>query len=309
MIKYIIFLLVFLSCSANPRDNLPDEKTLSFYTQYSKYTDPGEYAYLYDNLPESIERLCKLIKCQLIHPIEAGQFNLDLPDKHYMEDTLYVTVQDILRGLIEKNDAGLTFDRKPEERLVIACYHHSMLLASILRHRGIPVRMRAGYARYYEVEHNVRFSHVICEVWNKSEQRWMLVDPDREKVDFSLKLFEYPHKSWVKYRDGKMGKTHYVASSGKGAIGIPHLLGQDLSCLVMEEKPYWFDIPIAVQVGEKSMDSISKEDNLILDELANLLRSPTKNFNNLIEFHDSKIILQHIEIPPHEYFKRSLENY
>ncbi|MBN2347455.1 MAG: SUMF1/EgtB/PvdO family nonheme iron enzyme [Bacteroidales bacterium] len=40
---------------------------LHFYCQYGTYTDPGEYAYLYDNLPDSLPELCRLIRSQYIN--------------------------------------------------------------------------------------------------------------------------------------------------------------------------------------------------------------------------------------------------
>jgi len=39
-----------------------------FYKQYSSFTDPGEYSYLYKNLPDSLPELCSLIRSQFIHP-------------------------------------------------------------------------------------------------------------------------------------------------------------------------------------------------------------------------------------------------
>lgn len=60
----------------------------------------------------------------------------------------------------------MTIDRLPEDRLFVAWCHHGLLLASILRHQGKSVRLRAGFARYYEEHVAVRFSHVVCEVWN-----------------------------------------------------------------------------------------------------------------------------------------------
>jgi len=48
-----------------------DQKTISFYATISEKTDPEEYTYLYDYLPESPEKLCANIKVQLIHPLAA----------------------------------------------------------------------------------------------------------------------------------------------------------------------------------------------------------------------------------------------
>ncbi|WP_431809049.1 hypothetical protein [Brevibacillus agri] len=41
---------------------------LQFYTTFTPNTDPGEYGYLFYELPQGLSELCRLIKCQLIHP-------------------------------------------------------------------------------------------------------------------------------------------------------------------------------------------------------------------------------------------------
>jgi hypothetical protein len=50
-----------------------DISLLDFYRQYSSFTDPGEYAYSFANLPDSLPELCSLIKSEIIH------FYNDLP--------------------------------------------------------------------------------------------------------------------------------------------------------------------------------------------------------------------------------------
>jgi hypothetical protein len=53
---------------------------LDFYRQCSPFTDPGEYAYLYKNLPDSLPELCKLIRSQFIHPFaELPQYREQIP--------------------------------------------------------------------------------------------------------------------------------------------------------------------------------------------------------------------------------------
>ena len=42
---------------------------LSFYQTHSPMTDPGSYAYLYDDLPDNIQALIKIVKvcCPQVH--------------------------------------------------------------------------------------------------------------------------------------------------------------------------------------------------------------------------------------------------
>lgn len=54
----------------------------------------------------------------------------------------------MLRELLERDKNGLHSERPPNKRLIVACVHHSLLLASILRYRKFLVRLRAGNASY-----------------------------------------------------------------------------------------------------------------------------------------------------------------
>ena len=77
IIILILSILAVTGCSA--KDNSKNSITasqikneadlLDFYKQYSSFTNPGEYEYLYESLPESLPELCRLIRVQFIHPI------------------------------------------------------------------------------------------------------------------------------------------------------------------------------------------------------------------------------------------------
>ena len=73
------------SCT-QPADSKPSAEILKKYSTYDSYTDPGEYAFLYKELPASPRQLCDLIKKQLIHPVEARQMKELLPQGRAMED-------------------------------------------------------------------------------------------------------------------------------------------------------------------------------------------------------------------------------
>ena len=115
-----------------------------------------------------------------------------LPKDKLPEDGDFPIVSDMLRELVQRNNEGLIMDRLPKNRLLVACYHHGLLLASILRSQGKSVRLRAGFARYYEKQMNVRFSHIVCEIWNADKERWEIIDPDRNFQNVSDDKFEFP---------------------------------------------------------------------------------------------------------------------
>ena len=62
---FILLISILTITGCNSQQNVKftgKESVLDFYKQYSTFTDPGEYAYLYKNLPDSLTELCSLIK-------------------------------------------------------------------------------------------------------------------------------------------------------------------------------------------------------------------------------------------------------
>jgi excinuclease ABC subunit A len=309
MKKIIVFAVLFVSfsCSNGIEKTIPTDEILNFYKGFSSYTDPGEHASLFDDLPESLKDLCSLIKHQFIHPIELGDLRNSLPEERHYEDPKFPTVSDMLEGLLRYDERGLTFERKRENRLIVACYHHALLLASMLRHRGIPARIRTGFARYFEKEAGVRFGHAICEVWDKKKQRWILVDPDRQFVDFSRNLFEFSDSAWKQLRAGKIKPGKYVAAQSKGDHAILHILLQDLSCVLLEEKSYWDD-PAILQDKISNINAVDSEKLEIFDQIAELLSDPDANLEQLSHLHKEHSFLRGTGLKFEEWFNEIQEN-
>ena len=168
---FIIFILVITGCSVQENSKNSaivsqinnEADLLEFYRQYSSFTDPGEYAYLYENLPDSLTELCSLIRAQFLHQVsELPMYRDQLPKERWNESLKYPTVKSALAGLLSYDSRGLVKDRKPEDRLVLTCREYALLLASILKYRGIPARARYGHATYIIPDFHT--SHVICEV-------------------------------------------------------------------------------------------------------------------------------------------------
>ena len=61
---------------------------LDYYRQHSPITDPGEYATLYDNLPDGLHELIALIQGQMIHRLAAPNFGVTLTRESRSEQRL-----------------------------------------------------------------------------------------------------------------------------------------------------------------------------------------------------------------------------
>lgn len=299
----LLITLISFSCSQDKQQLLPSEDALENYRLYTEITDPGEFEYLYRSLPESLDSMCELIKKQLIHPQEALEMKSIFPPERQYEDPVYPTVKDMLKGLLALDSSGLSFDRKAENRLVVACYHHAMLFASVLRYKNIPVRIRAGFAKYYEKDAGVRFGHVVCEVWNDKQFRWMLVDPDRQKVDFSADLFELPAISWRKIRSDNEVSGKYIAALSKGDQAIIHVFSLDISTIIGEEKYYWND-PEVLSRNLSSIDELSENETEVLDQLSLLMSQPDTNLKTIEKIYLNSDFLKPFDDSFAEWFKK-----
>jgi formylglycine-generating enzyme required for sulfatase activity len=269
-----------------------NESVLDFYKQYSSFTDPGKYEYLYKNLPDSLLELCILIRSQFIHPYaELSEYRDLFPKERWDEQLKYPTVKSVLEGLVAYDSRGFVKDRKPETRLVLGCRDYSLLLASVLKYRGIPARLRTGHAKYLMPGFHI--SHVICEVWNEDDKRWMLVDPSTGMVDFSREDFDFSYDAWLKMQKGEIDPNIF-GSPGKGSgmmsivVKIPH----DLASLLGAEHTVYQYAPI-MDFAFENKSQLTAEQTEVLNRISELMKSPdAENLSKLQEIYNTTPLIQ-----------------
>lgn len=276
---FMVSILTLTGCSAQQNQeklanklNNGDSSVLDFYRQYSSFTDPGKYEYLYENLPDSLPELCSLIRSQFIHPhAELPKYRDQIPKERWDEALKYPTVKSILEGLLSYNSSGLVKDRKPEDRLVLGCRHYSILLASILKYRGIPARVRCGHATYLIPDFHT--SHTICEVWNENDKRWMLVDPGTDMVDFSRENFDFSNDLWLKMQNKEIDPNLYgIPGRYTGLVSIVGKVCTDLASILGTEYPINLYAPILEYTFQNNNQLTSKHIET-LNRISELMKS------------------------------------
>jgi len=248
-----------------------DTTLLDLYRQYSEYTDPGEYTYLYEGLPDSLQELCRLIKSQYINPIELHMYGDKIPQERLNDIMKYPTVKSALEGLLSYDSSGLVQDRIPENRLILICRDNSILLASILKYRGIPARVRYGFASY--LKPNFYASHAICEVWNEKDNRWMLVDPSTNMIDFSRDQFDFGNDVWQKLQKKEIDPNLYgVPGRHIGLVPITLILCADAVSILGSEYTSYPHPPIIDYIFQNN-NQLSSEQIDTLSRLSKLMDS------------------------------------
>jgi hypothetical protein len=293
LITSLVILMLIVSCSTHEVEPPPSEQILQQYLEYSNFTTPGEFEYLYDNLPTDIKDICDLVKTQLVHPFDIEKFGDAIPKERAYEDRSIPTVEQMLKELVVRDNQGLVASRKPKDRLVVACVHHSLLLASILRHQKIPVRLRAGNAKYIGDDKRIRVTHAICEVWDDQRKIWFLVDPDRQKIDFDREEFEFASETWHRLRSKNIEEKYYVSRYKSIDQASAHLVWLDLSYVTKTEEPYWNDPPLVNKV-EKSINDLSSSELQLFDKIAMLLNKPDHHFDELVAIKENSSSLKYV---------------
>jgi hypothetical protein len=111
---------------------------------------------------------------------------------------------EILTGL---DPAPVDVPRPPERRVVGTCRHFAVLACAFLRQRGIPARVRCGFATYFQPGQGL--DHWIVEY--DADGRWVRLDPEvlgGSVVDSPQDLrpgqFLSGGEAWVAYREGRI---------------------------------------------------------------------------------------------------------
>jgi hypothetical protein len=177
-------LLIIPSCKKEKEANVvqsfnPELETLEYYKGHSVITDPGKYAYLYEALPKTIPQLSKVVQGLLLHEFHTSRYGVNLPEQRKKESRLR-EVEKILQRAMELAEKPLVQPRRPENRVISNCRDYAVLMCSFLRGKGIPARVRVGYAIYFDSY--LHQGHWICEYWEKNKSKWVQVDAQLDDI-------------------------------------------------------------------------------------------------------------------------------
>jgi hypothetical protein len=140
-----------------------DKKILNHYLKFSTFTNPGCYKEFLQNLPDEVRELGNLISHQIIHRVTLIEGNTNANrDLRYGDmkkypwhklrcDDVLPTAVSMIAELLRFDNRGFLPDRKVENKIVVACRFVAILMASILKSKNIPCRVRSGFAPYFRV--------------------------------------------------------------------------------------------------------------------------------------------------------------
>lgn len=281
---------------------MENKEILEFYKETSQFTDLGYYKDFAKNLPNDIEELCILQRMQIIHPVAYN--DKDIRNKNncfwgdmtkvpitrldYEED-YFPTAQSMIAELLRKNP-DYNIKREAKDKINITCRGQAILLASILKAKGIPARARSGFAPYIKYD-GISYDHWITEYYDESENIWKLVDADEHCPDhemgFDLNNIPYDRfifgaNAYLGLREKSIQEDSILYSSDPVTLGMKaalRALFYDFHALMNNEIIF---LHIPKYIREKDFN-LSEEEYRELDYLAELMLNPNKNFNELKE--------------------------
>ncbi|TJZ99536.1 transglutaminase-like domain-containing protein [Actinacidiphila oryziradicis] len=227
----------------------------AFYAAQSAFSDPNGLAPLYAGLPDDPAQLARTARDLVVHRLEGEPFRHVIPQDRLHNDAETRYLDDILRIIIERDDAPLTQPREVGDRFVGVCRDFALLHCSFLRHAGIPARLRSGFAAYLGSD-GFHADHVVTEYWD-NERGWLLADPqladplviDTWKVDFDpmdvpRDRFLVAGKAWQAIRAGDADpKTFGLHLPEEGPLFgewfVAHDIRIDLAALNKVETLLW----------------------------------------------------------------------
>lgn len=254
--------------------------TLDDYARQSRFTDPGRYAPLLDQLPASMPELAAVVHNVIAQYRGAGPTitgeRLAEVDLRWLERIL-ATDQARFPG------AGLAEPRPRPERVAGCCRDFTLLAVAALRHRGLPARSRVGFAAYFTP--GFHHDHVIAEYWDGA--RWVFVDagiepgtdwPPFDRCDLPCPLgaaapvpahYNTAAQAWAAHRAGAIDAERYgVDPDGtfRGAWFVRDEVFYELAHRQRDELLLW-DVWGTLLDGDGDGDAIAA----LADEVAALL--------------------------------------
>jgi hypothetical protein len=206
-----------------------------------------------DKVPSDTSSLREVSRELVAHYMGAsdGSSGLITGDRLKEADLRYA--DRMFNRLLEIGIPNLNRKRRSEERIAGCCRDFAVLFVAMARHKGIPSRVRVGYATYFQP--GWYLDHVIAEIWDMNLKRWKLVEPEISESIFTRGNFDPldvpPEKfvtgprAWLAARSGQVDPEKFVVAPDleipytRSWLSLRHHLVQDLAALSKLEMLVW----------------------------------------------------------------------
>ena len=215
-----------------PKDN---RAVRAYYVAPGQITNLKSHDGFIDWLTDEVSAIFRVVQGLLIHdgwmPSYGASFN---DQQRYDLDTLRMDA--LLDKALDLCSRNLSIPRSPEKRVIGCCREFATLMTAILRAKGVAARSRCGFAAYFDESPRWE-DHWLCEYWQRSESRWVLVDPQMDPyqqstlrlpfspLDVPREQFLTGGEAWIACRSGRLDPNDLGISDDPATYGLNTLYG------------------------------------------------------------------------------------
>ena len=282
-----------LGTSSIKDNQMSHSAMLDFYRQQSCFSSPDTHQRLFDSLPDTISELCQIVRGIYVH-YRSSQISPSMEER--LDDVNSRYCSTMLTKLLEMDNRNLLHAREIEQRVIGCCRDASLLLCTVLRHQGIPARMRVGFATYIKTDSQFPYTdHVVTEYWDANQERWKMVDAEQgtsniQANDIEFDVHDIPHdkfltagKAWqIGRADQQRWDDFGVNNDIKGRWFVASYLMYDLAALNRWEMLLWDSWGLMKDLG-----NLSQADLALLDQIAELSQPNTQDFDQIQKIYQS----------------------
>ncbi len=194
------------------QDGALDPAVHAWYAEPGPLSSAGRFRAELETLPEALDALCASLQSLVIHKYWGEAYGVTVGEERRRDATCR-TLTAILARIQQIDARPLDEPRTPDARFAGTCRDYALLLASVLRQRGVPARARVGFSRYFEQDRFV--DHWVCERWDAARGSWRRSDAQldalqRERLGIDFDPLELPpdafwsaDRSWRACRRGE----------------------------------------------------------------------------------------------------------
>ncbi len=233
-----------------PTYPMNEHDLLSYYAEPSPFTGIGRFIEEVEAVGADAGDISKFVQGLLIHNALSSIYDVTFPEERTVEMQLH-GVDALFERAKKLNPSRLAEVRTPSQRVVVVCRHFATIFVAVMRSKGIPARVRCGFANYFEPGKHL--DHWVAEYWDQEIGRWVLVDAQvddiqRRHFDIRLDTLDLPRDrflvagdAWKACRQGEV-EANTFGVSGTENWGLIEVFGnvfQDLAALRKIELLPW----------------------------------------------------------------------
>ncbi len=208
-------------------------------TELPDSTVLGDMPTTLDDLRSAVQGLVLHREWAAVYGVEVGARRVDEQNRR--------SAAEVLGRAFEISAEPVTSAREPAGRVVGICWHFAVLYAALLRAQGSAVRVRCGFAGYFDAAK--WYDHWITEHWDGD--RWVRDDPQIDAVQAeALSLGFDPHdqppgkflsagEAWLAARAGEVDAERFGIHDMWGMGFLAGNVIKDFACLNKVEMLPW----------------------------------------------------------------------